>query len=123
MNRTRAILAVIESVKLTVRGAACDWNSADIPGIDASVAAITASVQPLQAALGEPEIAGTLSETQLRSAAQGLRKEAATLERLVDAAAAFVRSGPMLSSDGGRAYTFGGEIGPVVSRPTESYAG
>ena len=140
MSRARKILAVIEPVKLTVRDAAIHWNATDIRGIEASVAAITGSVQPLRAALDREEvdrrelelnrkkmdkreIAGNLSAAELRSAAQALRKEAATLERLVDAAAAFVRSGPGLFSDGGPAYTFGGEIGPVASRPTESYAG
>jgi len=123
MNESRKILAVIESVKLTVRSAARDWNATDIQGIEATVAAIAGSVQPLKAALDNPKIAGDFSPAESRSAAQALRKETANLERLVDAAAAFVRSGSGSVSDGGNVYTFAGEIGPAVSRPTESYAG
>jgi hypothetical protein len=123
MTRTRNILAVMESVKLTVRSAALDWDATDVRGIEAAAAGITGSVQPLRAALDKPEICGNFPPNELRKAAQALKKEAATLERLVDAAAAFVRSGPVLYSDGGPAYTFGGGIGSVAARPTESYAG
>jgi len=121
MNRTR-ILAGIDAVKLTVRGVIIDWDASDIPRIGASMAKLESSVQPLRMALDNPEIVGHLSSVELKTAAHALKKEAATLERLLDAAAAFVRSASGFSSDGGNAYSFGGEIGPVDAHPTESYA-
>jgi hypothetical protein len=122
MNPAGKILAGIDAVKLTVRSVIFDWDASDISCIDASAAKLERSIQPLRAALNNPGIAGHLSAAELESAAQSLKKEAATLERLVDAAAAFVRSGPDFLSDNS-AYTFAGEMGPVAARPTESYAG
>jgi hypothetical protein len=57
-------------------------------------------------------------------AARDLKKETAGVERLVDAAAAFLRSLPGGPSDYSPAYTGAGEIRPETSPlPTESYAG
>ncbi len=65
-----------------------------------------------------------MSPVELRSAAQGLKKEAAVLERLVDAGAAFLRSDPTgLSNISSGAYSFDGEIRPAAALPTESFAG
>jgi hypothetical protein len=123
MNHARKIQAGIDTVKLTLRSIILDWDASDIPRMGASVAKLEASVQPLRTALDNPEIVGHLSTIEFKTAAHALRREAATLERLVDAAAAFVRSASAFSSDGGNAYTFSGEIGPAGAPPAESYAG
>jgi len=123
MNGTGKILAGIETVKLTVSGVTICWDASDLRGIEAAAAQLEGSVRSLKTALDMRENGGYLQAADLRRAAQALKKDTGALERLVDAAAAFVRSGRAFMPDNESAYTFAGAIRPVASRPTESYAG
>jgi hypothetical protein len=123
MNRTPKILCEIESIRSSIRAAALEWDATDIPGIETSVTALEGTLQPLRIFLGDTEFDTGLHAVELRRAAQALKNEAAALECLVDAAAAFLRSNPAGLSGNSDAYTFAGELRPAAYAPTESYAG
>jgi hypothetical protein len=123
MTPPRKLLSEIESVRANVRAAALGWDATAIPNIEAAATALECSLEPLRISLENHQISTPLPAAELRSAAQGLKKEAVALVRLVDAAAAFLRSSPAGLAGNNDAYTFAGELSPATAGPTESYAG
>jgi hypothetical protein len=123
MNSARKILSEIEAVRARLDATASEWNATDVPGIERAVRALEASLEPLETTVKSHGINSQLPAAELRTAAQGLKQQAAALERMVDAAAAFLRSNSFGISGNCDAYPFAGELSPAAAAPTESYAG
>jgi len=132
MDSAAQLLFGIESVRSAIKRVAIEWDAADMARLESTRILLESSLVPLRRALQNTEPISSLPDAKVlpaarqaaRQAAIDLKKEAAGVERLVDAAAAFLRSLPGGPSDYSPAYTGAGEIRPETSPlPTESYAG
>lgn len=113
------LLFGIESIRSAVARVAGEWNAADIARLESARILLESSLAQVTPAVLPPA-----PSAGLRQAALNLKKETAGIERLLDAAAAFVRSSPAGPSDYSQAYTVRGEIRAEISAvPAQSYAG
>ena len=85
MSRPGSILAVIESVKLTVRGAAQDWVATDIQGIEAAVAppVLEGPADADVTLIGWGSTDGTIKEAREMLAEQGISSNQLQIRWLV----------------------------------------
>lgn len=108
MNPEERILSGIQTASATIRRVALEWNAGDIPHLAAIPAQLEVSLGLLGTALQDAERIPSLRAAEIRDAAWVLKSEASSLERLVDAAAAFVRSAPAFPVETGDGYGFSG---------------
>lgn len=106
----------LESVKQaaqSVKDVADRWNAIDLATLTDFIAGLERSACDLSASLQFLETSPPPPANVIRSAILNLKKDAARIERLVDASAAFLRSAPGLASGHDGIYQAGGAIVPV----------
>jgi hypothetical protein len=123
MDSAAQLVFGIESVRSAIGRVATDWNAADLARLELARIHLESSLPPLKTALQGSSSVAPLRCAEIRGAAQSLKKEAAAIESLLDAAAAFLRSVSGVPENCSQDYTFSGEVRADSEAPAESYSG
>jgi hypothetical protein len=117
MTRRHTAHEHVRQAAQLVKAAADQWKATDLAAVEnclsvleLSAAALTAGLEILRRS---PESAGGA----LRAELSGLKEDACRLQRLADAAAAFLRSLPGAPCADAELYQPGGRTSPMVSAP------
>jgi hypothetical protein len=124
MTSAEQILFGLASAQSALRRSVLEWDAADLSRLEAAPSVLESSIRPLKAALENTASVANLRGVELKQSALSLKNDVAALERLVDAAAGFLRSVNAGTFECSPAYTFAGETRPDPALPPiESYAG
>jgi hypothetical protein len=94
MATAQQVLSGLQTIRAAVNTVALEWEPGSIARLEASRAILENSLPPLVAALEAAKGMDSIEGAEILTAAASLRKEAAAVAWLVDAAAAFLRSVP-----------------------------
>jgi hypothetical protein len=109
MATAQQVLSGIQTIRAAVNTVALEWEPGSIARLEASRVILENSLPRLVAALEAAKGTDSIQGVEIAAAVASLRKEAAAVAWLVDAAAAFLRSMPGAEiPDTG--YTAAGEI-------------
>jgi hypothetical protein len=124
MKSAGRVLVGIEAAQAAIGRAASMWEAADLTRVEAISLELDGSLNLLTAALEGAETLSSPATVEIQKAIVALKNEARGLERLVDAAAAFVRAAPAFPADVTSGYGFGGDTRPALFRTiVQGYTG
>lgn len=115
MTREQPTRAHIREAEQCVKAAADAWDATNLSAIANCVSALERSAASLRAAFQVLRSSPETADGGLRTAIMGLQKDTARLQRLVDAAAAFVRGLPGPDCEEAELYQPGGSTRPTGS--------